>query len=204
MVLREFIKQKYIKVASLIKPGLRVLDIGCNRAEILGFLPKVHYHGIDINKEVLNELKKNKINVSYADLNKNNLSLKGKFDYILLLDILEHVVDPKSLIEKSKVFLDNEGYFIISMPNDYHFLNKLRFLFNRELFNSFVPTGHLHIFPIKNGKKFLEQSGLFISAEFILPPTKPNFIPYSIKKLISRISPNNFARGILYLAKIRN
>ena len=34
-----------------------VLDIGCNKAEILEFLPNVSYYGIDINKKVIDEIK---------------------------------------------------------------------------------------------------------------------------------------------------
>ena len=76
MALREFIKNKYILVSKLIKPGSSVLDIGCNKAEIKDFLPDVSYYGIDINKEVVNELKKKGLKVYYADLNKANLNFK--------------------------------------------------------------------------------------------------------------------------------
>ena len=138
MVLREFIKNKYILVSKLIKPNSSVLDIGCNRAEILEFLSNVSYYGLDINKPVIEELKKKGLNVYYADLN-NNLNIKKKFDYILLLDILEHVVNPSSLIEKSKRLVLNQGYIIISLPNDYHFFNKIRFLFNKEITPAFIP-----------------------------------------------------------------
>ncbi len=201
-MLREFIKQKYIKVGKLVKPGSKVLDIGCNKAEILDFLPNVDYYGVDVNKEVIKELKQKKLKIYYADLNKDEIKIKTKFDYVLLLDVLEHIVNPKQIIENSKKLLNPNGFLIVSLPNDYHFLNKLRFLFNKELFESFKPTGHLHIFPIKKGKKFLQDNNLTIIKEIELPATEPRIIPNFIKNMLSRLFPNNFARGILYLTKV--
>ena len=67
MALREFIKNKYIAVSKLVKPGSSVLDVGCNKAEILEFLPNIDYYGIDINKQLIEELKKKRFNVHYAD-----------------------------------------------------------------------------------------------------------------------------------------
>jgi len=203
MALREFIKNKYILVSKLIKPNSSVLDIGCNKAEIQEFLPNVSYYGIDINKSVVEELKKKGLKVYCADLNKNRLSLKKKFDYVLLLDILEHVVSPIILIGKSKKMVSNEGYIIISLPNDYHFFNKLRFLFNKEITPAFIQYGHLHIFPIKSGKKLLEDNGLVILKTIDLPPTTPKFIPKFIMKLLVKISRNNFSRNVIYLTKLK-
>lgn len=202
MALREFIKNKYIAVSKLVKPGSSVLDVGCNKAEILEFLPNIDYYGIDINKQLIEELKKKRFNVHYADLDKDKLSLKKKFDYILLLDILEHIVNPVSLIEKSKKLVSNEGYIIISIPNDYHFFNKLRFIFNKEITPAFIKYWHLHIFPIKSGKNLIENNGLVILKIIDLPPTH-KFIPKVVMNLLSKISRNNFSRNVIYLTKIK-
>ena len=201
MVLRKFVRNKYLQVSKLIRQGSDVLDIGCNKAEIRHFLPNVSYYGIDINKSQIKELNKKGLKVFYADLNKDELPITKKFDYILMLDILEHLVNPRDLIIKSKQLLKKDGYLIISLPNDYHLLNKIRFLFNQELFQSFVPSGHLHIFPIKNGKFFLENNNLRIIKKINLPSPKPSFVPQFIKKFLCEVSPNNFARGVLYLTK---
>jgi len=188
-------------VSKLVRPGSSVLDVGCYKGQIIDFLPDVSYHGLDINKEEVKNLRKRGVKAHCVDLNKQDLKINKNFDYILLLDILEHVVDPKIILKKSKNLLKDQGVLIVSLPNDYHFLNKIRFVFNRELFMSFNPVGHLHIFPIKNGKKLLENAGLEIIKEIRLPPTKPLIVPDFIKKTLSSLSPNNFSRGMIYVAK---
>ena len=120
-----------------------------------------------------------------------------------MLDILEHVVSPCTLIEKSKKLVLNNGYIIISLPNDYHFFNKIRFLFNKEITPAFIQYGHLHIFPIKSGKKLLEDNGLIILKTLNLPPTTPKFIPKFVMKLLVKVSRNNFSRNVIYLTKIK-
>jgi 2-polyprenyl-3-methyl-5-hydroxy-6-metoxy-1,4-benzoquinol methylase len=204
MVLREFIKQKYIKIGPLVKPGSEVLDIGCYKAAILPFLERVKYTGVDIDEEAIKDLKRRGIKAHKVDLNKNEIDFKEKFDNILILDLLEHLVDPKGLILKAKKFLKVEGKIIISLPNDYHFLNKIRFLMNKELYTSFKPTGHLHIFPIRNGKRLLESCGLEIVKEVHVAPHKPVVVPMYFKNILSKISPNNFSRVIIYVAKVRD
>lgn len=39
-------------------PGMRVLDIGCGPGDVLGWLPQVEYHGIDISPEYIESARK--------------------------------------------------------------------------------------------------------------------------------------------------
>lgn len=206
-MLREFIKQKYIAVANLIKPNSKVLDIGCNKALIKDFLPDnvsyqgVEFEGADRNKNLVKELNQKGIKVHYANLDEDNLKLKEKFDYILILDVLEHLVYPERIINAVKSLRKENGQIIISLPNDYHLLNKLRFLFNREIVPSFEIGGHLHVFPIKKGRELLKKNELIITKTIFVPSEKPKFLPNSLKRALANLFPNSFARTIIYVTK---
>ena len=190
-----FVKQKFIQVSKFIPEGSRVLDIGCHDGKIRDFLKDTIYYGVDINKEQISELAKKRIKAKQADLNKDELPFKNeKFDFILLLDILEHVVNPQKLLLDSKSRLNREGKLIVSLPNDYHILNKIRFLFNKHLTeNPFAPYGHLHYFPIKSGERFLTENGFEVLESALLTPIRAKFLAI--------LFPQEFVRDVIYLLK---
>ena len=195
----EFVENKFKKVSELIPEKAKILDVGCNDLKILNFLKNPHYFGTDINNKKI--LGNDKIKFKQADLNKDELPFKNeKFDFILLLDVLEHVVTPQKLLLESKQRLKPNGRLIITLPNDYHLLNKIRFVLNKHLTeNPFAPYGHLHYFPIKSGEKFLKDNGLKIEKRIILPPVKPKIIPQGLKNFLSSFFPQAFARDVLYV-----
>jgi len=201
-----FVEKKFSEVKKLIQPrlNLKILDIGCHDAAIIKFLPKCEYYGIDIDPKEISKLKKQGVNAEIADLNKDPLPFqKERFDYILLLDVLEHVINPKQLLKDTKELLKPRGKIITTLPNDYHLLNKLRFITNKHLTEDpFAPYGHLHYFPIKSGEAFLKQSNLKIIKKINIPPVKPKILPQSIKNLLTTLAPQSFARDVLYLLKI--
>jgi len=196
-----FVEEKFNQVSKFIPENSKVFDIGCNDGRMKDFLKNPVYYGVDINKEVISELIKRDIKAKHADLNKNELPFKNeKFDFILLLDILEHVVNPQKLLLDAKKRLNKDGKIIVSLPNDYHVLNKARFLLNRHLTEDpFAPYGHLHYFPIKSGENFLKNNGFEILTITHLIPVKPKLIPQPIKKILAHIFPQAFVRDVLYV-----
>lgn len=200
--------KKYILVDSIIHKIVtktpKILDIGCATGEITFYLKNTDYTGVDIDKGNIEQMKKKGLKIIEADLSRNALKVKNQFDIILMLDILEHLVNPGAVIYNAKALCKKNGYLLISLPNDYNFFNKVRFLLNKNInIDPFDPFGHLHIFPIKTGKLFLENSNLEIVESYLLESTKPAIFGTSVPKLLAKISPNNFARGVLYLCRYK-
>ena len=199
-----FLRNKFKEVVRFIPEKSRILDIGCNDGKLKNFTRNCEYYGVDIDKNLVNQLTKKKLKVKQADLNKNEIPFKNKkFDYVLLLDILEHVIDPKKLLLESKKRLKIHGKIIITLPNDYHFLNKIRFIFNKHITEDpFAPYGHLHYFPIRTGEKFLIKNGFRILKKIPIAPTNPSFLPQFFKNFLGKIFPQSFARDILYVLSV--
>ena len=196
-----FVKEKFIQVSKFIPENSKVLDIGCNDGKMKNFLKNSVYYGVDIDKELISELTKKGIKTKQADLNKDELPFKNeKFDFVLLLDILEHVADSQKLLLEAKKRLKEDGKIIVSLPNEYHILNKVRFLLNKHITEDpFAPYGHLHYFPIKSGEKFLKNNGFEILAVAYLIPIKPKLIPQSMKKILAHMSTQAFVRDVIYV-----
>lgn len=196
-----FVINKLKEVAKLVVPKSKVLDIGCDNGKLKNFLIECEYYGLDLDKDLINQLVKRGIKAKQMDLNKDELLFKQeKFDYIMMLDVLEHIVNPEKLLKDAEKRLKDNGKMIITLPNDYHVLNKIRFILNKPLTEDpFAPYGHLHYFSIKDGEKFLKKNGFKILKKIPIPPVKPSAIPQSIKNFLGKNFPQAFARDILYL-----
>ena len=86
----------------------------------------------------------------------------NKYDYIIFADVLEHLVNPKEVLERSKLFLKKEGIILVSIPNLAHnsiILNLLRdeFLYTQT---GILDKTHLRFFTYKTLKRMFEEVGL--------------------------------------------
>jgi 2-polyprenyl-3-methyl-5-hydroxy-6-metoxy-1,4-benzoquinol methylase len=123
--------------------------------------------GVEVDAEAAKRARDYCKEVHVLDLNSYDWikSLNGKdFDVVLLGDVLEHLIDPASVLMQIRTLLDNEGYVVISLPNLVHWITRLRILLGQ--FN-YQPTGtldhtHLRFFTVKTARKLIEGSGFRI------------------------------------------
>ena len=184
-----------------------VLDIGCNEGKTAEFMIKkdnMKYFGIDVDKSALNKAKKNKLKVKYVDLNKNKLPFKNNsFDTILILDILEHILEPIKILEESKRILKEDGKIILSLPNDYYLTNFLRmFLLNKPIVfetSFFQRGGHIHFFTINLSKKLVSKLFKIEKINYLGNNISVPFLNQKLKNSVAKISPRFFASNIILL-----
>lgn len=112
---RQILRQTIIK-----RSELKILDIGCGTGETLSFLenyldnPKLY--GIDNSKIAIDYAKK-RGHKNIRQVNALKLPYKDNtFDYILLLDVIEHIEDDLSLLKEAKRVLKRNGRIIITAP----------------------------------------------------------------------------------------
>lgn len=148
----------------------RVLEIGCGTGETLSFIKSKYKNstavGIELTESAA-ELASKKIDlVKNIDVeNYNLLTELGKFDLILLLDVLEHLKDPwiilKSLAENN---LTSGGTVITSIPNARNHTLLIQLLLgNFEYTESgILDRTHLRFFTRKSMLKMIKEAGLNI------------------------------------------
>lgn len=113
----------------------RVLEIGCGAGATLGWLRQsgraTHTVGVEIAPEAANNARPNVDEVHCLDFERDTSPLSGEvFDLILCLDVLEHMVDPWTAVDRlARQHLVSGGTLVVSLPNVRHHSVVLPLLF---------------------------------------------------------------------------
>ena len=134
--------------------------------EIKNIYKNASIYGIEIS-ESAGKLAKYSADVLIADIEKVKLDYKKDFfDYIILGDILEHLIDPWKLVNELKQYLKKDGYLVSSIPNIMH-VSVLRNLvlgnFTYED-SGILDKTHLRFFTLNEITKMFNDSNYIINS----------------------------------------
>lgn len=104
---------------------MRILDVGCGCGASMGYLkgiyPYAETYGIETVPEMA-ELALHMGTVLCGDVEKMDLPWEeGYFDYIIMGNVLEHLMDPDDVLKRLGRNLKAGGHIIISAPNVKHY-----------------------------------------------------------------------------------
>lgn len=105
------------------KPGNSLLEIGCGTGEVIDYLPKtLKFVGVEASLFAIEEATKrfgNLKNVEFLHLKKSNVIPfpNGLFDFVMSIFVLEHLQNPKEMLNEMVRVLKNKGYLILMAPN---------------------------------------------------------------------------------------
>lgn len=149
----------------------RVLEIGCGAGQTLELIKKLKICestvGIELFESAARSASTRVDKVYHLDIEKDSIPADmGKFDLILILDVLEHLVDPWTILQRIQSnYLKPYGKMIISLPNARHFTYLVPLLIKGELKyqeRGILDKTHLRFFTRKSGIRMLEEAGLSI------------------------------------------
>ncbi|BBB90153.1 MAG TPA: bifunctional glycosyltransferase family 2 protein/class I SAM-dependent methyltransferase [Methylomusa anaerophila] len=105
--------------------AIKVLEIGCacggTLLQIKNIYPKAELYGIELNEQAALSAKL-LADVIATDIEKTILPyLEDYFDYIILGDVLEHMVNPWKALANLRPYLNQSGQIFASIPNVMHF-----------------------------------------------------------------------------------
>lgn len=99
--------------------GLKVLEIGCGRGDLLlafkRFSPHISLTGIDYSEEAIKQVKALGFEAYHGDICKLDLE-RQKFDLIICQQLIEHLNDPPALLERINSWLLPTGVLILETP----------------------------------------------------------------------------------------
>ena len=190
---KKLLQDEALKIITESKKKMNICDIGCGNGALLIRLAEatrnshfqINYKGLEISKpfvmyglQAAKFKKLSNISFNYFDIEKDELS--EKFDVIICSEVLEHLYDPKNVLQKIYKSLNKGGVFLISTPNSknlikypFIFLKKIvsrknsqeltRFLTKKEYqFKLAELEQHLYIFSHGELKNLLKSLGFTI------------------------------------------
>lgn len=138
--------------------GKSLLDVGSGFGYFLEEAKKNKFQilGLEPSKELFskNRFSKNIKNMTFEDYFKSNN--KKKFDFIILIHVIEHLNNPKQIIQSAIKLLNSNGILYIETPN----LNSYLFWTEKESYTFLTPSDHLWIFSKKSLETMLRDISL--------------------------------------------
>ena len=176
----------------LIDSHSNVLSIGCGEAHIEKKLTKDKKCNID----AVDEFQNNNINFlnSYKVLNleKDKLTLNKEYNYILFLDVIEHLSNPENFLKNlnKEMSLRKNCKLIISTPNVANIFIRIMLLFGQFNYGKrgILDKTHKRLFTLSSFKRLLVDTNFKIEKIIAIPPPFPLAIPNNfLSKLLLTI-----------------
>lgn len=198
----------------LIPAGSKVLDLGAGPGYMAKALQEKQVLVTSIDRIIPDELKRYSGQTIQADLNSFDLSvLPAEFDRILLLDILEQLDAPETLLHRIReAFAPAGPEVLISVGNVAFFITRLSLFFGKFNYGrlGILEMNKKRLFTLKSLKRFLKDNGYTITSLRGIPAPYHKALPdqkglaavlQSINSALIHLSKGLFAYQIFVTAK---
>jgi 2-polyprenyl-3-methyl-5-hydroxy-6-metoxy-1,4-benzoquinol methylase len=157
-------------IAQWVRPGARVLDIGCASGSVARYLSEEKgctVIGVEHDPILAEKARAFCQEVHVGDVESAEVRerLVGPFDAVIVADILEHLRRPEHLLESARGLLSDQGRLLVSLPNVANWRIRLRLLFGCF---DYTETGildrtHLRFYTRRTAERLLVDSGYNIT-----------------------------------------
>jgi len=137
----------------------RLLEIGCGSGVLLAMAAE---RGWSVEacelSPILAELTRRRVpgvTIHQADFLECSSIPPQSFDAIVALDIIEHVLSPRRMLERARSLLVPGGLLLVQTPNAL----SLRARIGKERWNMLIPEYHFHLFTAKSLGDLMKDTG---------------------------------------------
>lgn len=162
-------------IADMIEPGTKVLDVGCGNGDLLEYLwrtKQVDGRGIEISTQGVQACVSAGLSVVQGDVEKDLRNYPdGAFDYVILSQTVQAMMDPKGVIEQAMRIGKRA---VVSLPNFAYWRLRLYVMFkgrmpvSESLPYEWYNTPNIHFCTIRDFVRLTRHMGLTIERSLFL------------------------------------
>jgi methionine biosynthesis protein MetW len=169
----------FAAIAARVKPGARVLDLGCGDGSLLRFLTEergIAGYGVEIDDRNVLACVQNGINVIQRDLEAGLSVFESEsFDFVILSQTLQAMRHTETIV-REMLRVGREG--IATFPNFGYWRHRLQVLLGRMPVSPDLPyqwfdTPNVHLCTFDDFETFCHQHGVHILERVVLDQGQP-------------------------------
>lgn len=143
-----------------------ILDVGCASGfmanKISQLFPESKVTGVDVYQAAIDFAKKRYSHISFLVTDAHKLPFKNNsFDLVICYETIEHVVEPKTILQEIKRVTKKDGKIIIAMDSG-NLLFRLIWPVWEKTFGRVWQGAHLHPFHHSDLEKIIKETGFFV------------------------------------------
>lgn len=175
------------QVMNLINDSEKVLDIGCSSGNFGEELMRNKHcvvDGIDVDAKDVNLAKQKLRNAHVLNVENDPIDIfDEKYDVILMMDVIEHLVEPVKALKKIATLLKPGGRLVFSVPNMSHISVRLDLLMGKFNYRNtgLLDDTHLHFYTEEYLRRVLSNAG------YDLAQTSSTTVTYPIQLVTNKL-----------------
>jgi methionine biosynthesis protein MetW len=171
LVDRQGLSDGHLMQIEAVRPGARVLDVGCAS----GYLAERYaargcrVFGIEADAANAERARRFCETVVVGDIENasDRAQLPAPFDFVVFGDVLEHLRDPWSVLAETRALLADDARVIVSIPNIAHWSARREIALGRFPYaeSGLFDRTHLRFFTLASARELAQTAGYAIERE---------------------------------------
>jgi 2-polyprenyl-3-methyl-5-hydroxy-6-metoxy-1,4-benzoquinol methylase len=197
--------ERIAQVLATISPRRTVGDIGCHNGAYTALYAQVPgvemIEGFDVAEKALDEVRARGFRAyGWVAGSEPCPRESGAFDVLIAGDIIEHVVNTEHFVSEMKRILRPGGHVILTTPNLYYWLNRVKFLFGKTPWDypgvsqyfkrdRNINTEHIRVNGLREWQAFFDARGFQVCRADGLRWVPPTTLKRRVIHLIDSVMP---------------
>lgn len=118
-------KEEYHFAASFVKPGDKVLDVGCGKGAFAKFIPQAIFKGLEFSSDAIKTGIQKGYDIIQEPIEKHAVKQSQQYNVVTAFQVLEHISNISQFIKAAAACVKPQGKLIIAVPSEESYIKFL-------------------------------------------------------------------------------